>query len=140
VSRVGTADVESCVQVRSYGDLVAWQKSVDLVVAVYELTQLLPREEMYGLTSQMRRAAVSIPSNIAEGHGRASRGEYLNHLGVAYGSLMELETQILISRRLNYFGPEQVETLMASANEVGRLINGLSNSLRRSPWPLAPDP
>jgi len=118
------------VQVRSYQDLVAWRKAVDLVVVVYELTQSLPREETYGLKSQIRRSAVSVPSNIAEGQGRASRGEFLSHLGIAYGSLMELETQVVIGHRLGYFTCEQARSFEASAGEVGRLINGLSNSLK----------
>jgi four helix bundle protein len=104
---------------------------MDLVIAVYALSDSLPREERYGLTSQMRCAAASVPSNIAEGHGRASRGEFLNHLGIAYGSLMELETQLILAQRLGYVGPTQIEVTLASAAEVGRLINGLSNALSR---------
>ena len=118
-------------EVKSYRDLVAWQKAMELVVAVYALSHALPREEIYGLTSQMRRAAVSVPSNIAEGQGRASRGEFRNHLGIAYGSLMELETQLILAQRLGYVRPTQIEGTVASAAEVGRLINGLSNALSR---------
>ena len=86
-------------EVRSYRDLVVWQRAMELAQAVYELTGTWPREEIYGLTSQVRRAAVSVPSNIAEGQGRASTKEFLNYLSIAYGSLMECETQALLAER-----------------------------------------
>jgi four helix bundle protein len=117
-------------RMRSYRDLVAWQKAMDLVVAIYGLTRDWPREEVYGLTSQIRRAAVSVPSNIAEGQGRQSPKEFLNHLSMAYGSLMELETQLVIAARLGYVAQDPCEATLAQANEVGRLINGLCNSIR----------
>jgi len=85
-----------------YSELIVWQKSMDLVADIYRSTALFPVEERFGLASQSRRAAVSIPSNIAEGHGRKSTGAYVNFLSIAYGSLMELETQIQIAARLNY--------------------------------------
>jgi four helix bundle protein len=111
---------------------------MDLVVAIYGLSRSLPRQELYGLTSKMRRAAISVPSNIAEGHGRASRGEFRNFLGIAYGSLMELETHVILGQRLGYFSDEHVQAVIKSAAEVGRLINGLTSALTRQP--LTPDP
>src|SRR6476659_1156091 len=92
--------------VRSYQDLVAWQKAMDLVELVYGATRGFPREEVYGLTSQVRRAAVSVPSNIAEGQGRASTKEFLHHLSIARGSLFEVETQVLVAQRLGYLPPD----------------------------------
>lgn len=115
--------------VRNYRDLIAWQKAMDLVVDVYAATRDFPREEMYGLTAQLRRAAVSIPSNIAEGQGRKSRNEFRHHLAIAYGSLGEAETQILIAGRLSYLSELRVTGLLDQSAEVGRLLNGLSNSL-----------
>lgn len=104
---------------------------MELVVIVYDLTEGFPREEMFGLSSQLRRAAVSIPSNIAEGQGRNSTKEFINHLSIAYGSLMEAETQILIAEMRSYITSQQVKTVLDKAAEVGRLINGLANSLGR---------
>lgn len=88
--------------VRNYSELIAWQKAMDLVEAIYKATKHFPREELYGLTSQLRRAGVSIPSNIAEGQGRKSTSEFLHHLSFAYGSLREVETQLVIAGRLGY--------------------------------------
>lgn len=117
--------------VRNYSELVAWQKSMDLVERVYAATKQFPKEELYGLTSQIRRAAVSIPSNIAEGQGRKSTNEFLHHLSIAYGSLREVETQILIAGRLHYLAQEEINHLLELSAEVGRIINGLSKSLTR---------
>ena len=89
-------------KLRNYSELFAWQKAMDLVEATYEATTQFPKEETYGLKSQLRRASVSIPSNIAEGQGRSSTKEFLHHLSIAYGSLREIETQILIAGRLQY--------------------------------------
>ncbi len=94
--------------VRSYRDLVAWQKSMALVTDVYRCTRGFPTSEIYGLTAQLRRAAVSVPSNIAEGQGRSSTGEFRQFLGHARGSLLEVETQILIAQNLGYIRPEIV--------------------------------
>ena len=116
---------------KNYRDLIAWQKAMDLVAEIYKATQSLPKEEIYGLVSQMRRAAVSIPSNIAEGEGRRSGNEFGHFLSIAHGSLRELETQILISQRLAYLTETQVQTLIGMTEEVGRLLNGLANSLKR---------
>lgn len=115
--------------VQNYKDLVAWQKGMDLVEAVYRLTYLFPKEETYALTSQVRRAAVSIPSNIAEGQGRNGRAEFRHFLSVAYGSLQELETQLLISERLGYASKKELVPVIALLQEVCRVTNGLSRSL-----------
>lgn len=112
-----------------YRQLIAWQKAMELVSAVYEITQSFPKEETYGLISQIRRAAVSVPSNIAEGQGRDSTKEFLHHLSIAYGSLMEVETQILIAQNLNYLGSS--DAILDKAAETGRLINGLARSLKQ---------
>lgn len=117
--------------VRNYSELVAWQKAMDLVERIYAATKKFPKEELYGLTSQIRRAAVSIPSNIAEGQGRKSTKEFLHHLSIAYGSLREVETQVLIAGRLQYLGQEEINRLLELSAEVGRIINGLSQSLTR---------
>ena len=115
--------------VKSYRDLIAWQKAIDLVTEVYACTQTFPREETYGLVSQLRRAAVSVPSNIAEGHARQSTGEFRQFLGHALGSLVEIETQILISQRLGFVGEEKSVDLLGRTAEIGRVLNGLLRSL-----------
>jgi four helix bundle protein len=115
--------------VKRYDELIAWQKAMDLVEGVYNSTTCFPKEEVYGLTQQIRRSAVSIPSNIAEGQGRRSTGEFLHHLSIAHGSLRELETQVLIASRLKLLKDDRREELMKMCAEVGRLINGLYNSL-----------
>ncbi|MGB7623517.1 MAG: four helix bundle protein [Terriglobia bacterium] len=117
--------------VKNYSELIAWQQGIELVAAVYRATQAFPKDEMYGLTSQLRRAAVSVPSNIAEGQGRKSTNEFLHHLSIAHGSLREVETQVHIAARLGYLGANQKNDLLDMAAEVGRLINGLYNALNR---------
>jgi len=117
---------------KDYRDLVAWQKAMDLVDAVYRMTREFPRDEVHGLTSQIRRAAVSVPSNIAEGQGRRSAKEFLQHLSVAYGSLREVETQALIAQRLGYLTDECATQVGELAGEVGRLVNGLARSVPRA--------
>jgi four helix bundle protein len=114
---------------RNYWDLIVWQKSIDLVESVYKATRDWPKDEVYGLTSQIRRAAVSVPSNIAEGQGRNSTREFLHHLSIAYGSLREVETQIIIAGRLNHAQPQVVEQLLSACGETGRPINGMINTL-----------
>lgn len=116
-------------KVKKYSELIVWQKAMDLTEEVYTATKRFPKEEIYGLTSQLRRAAVSVPSNIAEGQGRKSTNEFLHHLSIAYGALMEVETQVLIAERLAYLEQVSVGKLMERAAEVGRLLNGLYNSL-----------
>lgn len=118
-------------KVKNYQELIAWQKAMDLVEEVYTASKSFPREEIYGLTSQLRRAAVSIPSNVAEGQGRRTTPDFLRHLSIAYGSLREVETQILIATRLRYLAAEKCQDVMKIAGEVGRLLNGLMASLAR---------
>jgi len=113
-----------------YQDLLAWQKAMELVEQIYAVTSKLPQEEMFGLKSQMRRCAVSIPSNIAEGQGRSTRGEFQQFLGHARGSLYELETQILIAAKLHYLHPDEQERLRTEAQRLGRIINALIASLK----------
>lgn len=115
--------------VRSYRELVGWQKAMELVAAVYSVTKNWLREEAFGLTTQIRRAAVSVPSNIAEGQGRRSSSEFRHHLSIAYGSLMEWETQLLIAQQLEYISSSQADELLTTAGVVGRLLNGLRRSL-----------
>jgi four helix bundle protein len=114
----------------SYKDLVVWQKATALAVQVYKATDCFPRREIYGLTSQLRRAAVSVASNIAEGQGRLTRGEFLHFLGQSRGSLLELQTQLVISVELKYMSKEQLQELETRTSEVLRLLNGLIESLR----------
>jgi four helix bundle protein len=116
---------------KSYRDLEVWQKAMDLAVECYEETKEFPRSEAFGLTSQLRRAAVSIPANIAEGHARHYTAEFLRHLSIAYGSLAELETHIQIAQRLIYFESAQADKLLAKTSEIGRMINGLRKSLKK---------
>lgn len=114
---------------RSYRELVAWQKALALAIEVYSITKGLPHDEIYGLTSQLRRSAVSVPSNIAEGQGRATKGEFIQFLCHARGSLFELETQIVIATKLGYISPESEEGVTAQTTEVARILNGLLTSL-----------
>ena len=102
---------------------------MDLAEAVYRLSAAMPREEMYGLTSQMRRAAASVPANIAEGYGRDIRGAYVQQLRVAQGSLKELETHVLLSQRVGFLEATAVDDLLAKAETVGRILRGLIRSL-----------
>ncbi len=115
--------------VRRFGELIAWQKAMDLVTVIYKCTADFPREEMFGLTNQLRRAAVSIPSNIAEGQGRKTTREFLHFLSIARGSLQELETQVRPAERLGYMKDQGGGESLHLTTEVGRLIAGLSNSL-----------
>jgi four helix bundle protein len=113
---------------QSYRELLVWKKAVDLVIEVYRITRTFPKSETYGLSSQMQRASVSIPSNIAEGFGLKKTKAYLRHLSIASGSLAELETQLEISERLSYLLPED-KIVIEQANEIGRMLSGLRNSL-----------
>ena len=115
---------------QGYRELVAWQKAMDLVEAVYVATRQWPREELYGLTDQARRAAVSVPANVAEGQGRQGKAEFGHHLSMAHGSLHELESHLLIARRLGYFDEAGCAALLAQTAEEGRLLGGLMRSLR----------
>ena len=117
--------------VRGYRDLLVWQDAMDLVVTVYRTTAKFPKEERYALVDQLRRSAVSVPSNIAEGHGRSRTGDYLRFLSVAVGSLMELETQVQIATRLEYISEEQQTGLLESSAVLARMLAGLIRALRR---------
>jgi four helix bundle protein len=121
----------------TYRDLKAWQIAMDMVRDVYRLTREFPREETYGLTIQLRRAAVSIASNIAEGKGRSSDKELLHFLSNAKGSLFEVETQVMIAASLGYLTDSQSEELLSRTAEVGRLLNGLMKVFRNVPRPEA---
>jgi len=116
---------------RSYKDLLAWQKSMELATAAYRTTAGFPKDELFGLTSHLRRAAVSIPSNIAEGQGRLSSRGFRYFLGQARGSLMEVETQAQIAENLGYLKKEQATALLKSCAEVGRILNGLLASVSK---------
>ena len=118
-------------QLKHYQQLIAWQKAIALVTEVYSATKSFPRDEIYGLTSQIRRAAVSVPSNIAEGQGRATRGEFVQFLGHARGSLCEVETQIVIAANLHYIAPDIRDMLSDRITELGRILNGLIASLEK---------
>ncbi|MCC6681188.1 MAG: four helix bundle protein [Phycisphaeraceae bacterium] len=115
--------------IRSYRDLVVWQKAMDLVDAVYELSSRFSAEEKYALTSQLRRAVVSVPSNIAEGYGRQNLCDYMHHLAIANGSLKEVETQIIVAGRQNYITREDSRVAWGLCQEVGKLLNALRKSL-----------
>ena len=117
--------------VRGYRDLLVWQDSMDLVVKIYRTTSTFPKEERYSLVDQLRRAAISVPSNIAEGQGRSRTGDYLRHLSVAVGSLNELETQIQIATRLEYISEDVQKQLLDSCTSIGRMLAGLIRSLKR---------
>jgi four helix bundle protein len=116
--------------VKSYKDLTVWQKSVSLSLSVYKMTNRFPDAEKFGLTGQIRRAATSIPANIAEGWGRGSTKEYIQFLLVGRGSLMELDTHVLIAHRLGYLAEDQFDTLQKSIEEIGMMLNGLIRALK----------
>jgi four helix bundle protein len=113
----------------SYRDLVAWRKATDLALEIYRATRKFPKDELYGLTSQMRRAGVSVASNIAEGEGRHSRKEFVQFLYRARGSLLELETQIFIAAELRYLDPLTSQAIEDKTKELGRILNGLTISI-----------
>jgi four helix bundle protein len=119
--------------VRSFRDLQVWQRSIQLSVAVYRLTKGFPREEIYGMTSQMRRSAVSVASNIAEGHGRQSTGEFRQFLCIARGSNFELQTQIEIARALEFSDPKILQEAEGLSFEVGKMISGVLNAIKDKP-------
>jgi four helix bundle protein len=115
---------------KTYGDLELWQKAMDLVVECYPATRAFPKSETFALSGQMQRAAVSVPANLAEGHGRKYRAEFIKHLFIAHGSLAALETHIHIAQRLQYLGQSTAKVLLDRTGEVGRLLNGLLRFLR----------
>jgi four helix bundle protein len=122
---------------QDFRKLVVWQKAIALVTEIYRTTQSFPGDERFGLTAQLRRAAVSVPSNIAEGQGRLSKGEFRQFLGHAKGSLCEVETQLVIANNLGYL--PHPEPLLENLHEVARLLNGLLNSLTTDDRQLTTD-
>ena len=116
---------------QSYRELIVWQKSMDLAETIYRCSSQLPKEETYGLRSQLTRAVVSIPANIAEGQARHGTGEFLHFLGIARGSLAELETLVILCGKLGFFSKETAETVSKDCEEIGKLLTGLVKSLRR---------
>src|SRR5690606_40647112 len=115
--------------VKSYRDLQVWREAVDLVELVYRASAAFPADERFGLTSQLRRSSVSIPSNIAEGHARPSTRDYLRFLGISLGSLAEMETQLLLAQRLGYIDDATLDRALQASDRVGRMLRGLSKSL-----------
>lgn len=115
--------------VKSYKDLEVWQKSMDLTVEIYRLVKLLPKIEIYALSDQMRRAVVSIPSNIAEGYGRNSTKEFIQFLTIARGSQLELETQLQICLRLEYFSDDEIDLVLHLCTEINKMLNVLIKKL-----------
>ena len=115
---------------QSFKDLVVWQRSIELTTDVYTLTSKFPESERFGLTNQMRRASVSIASNVAEGYGRSTKGEYVQFLGHARGSCWELETQIVIARKLGLGTAQNLQSAETLCSDVGRLLGGLIKSVR----------
>jgi four helix bundle protein len=111
-----------------YKQLKVWQKAMNLVIHVYKVTKYFPKHEQYGLVSQMRRCAISIPSNIAEGHGRNSDKEVVRFLDIARGSIYELDTQVEISRQLNYFSQQEFNIIFNLIDEISRMLSGLRKS------------
>ena len=115
---------------QSFRDLIVWQRAMQLTIAIYRLTKGFPREEIYGLTSQIRRAAVSAPSNIAEGHGRLNKAEFRQFLGIARASNFELQTQLQIARELEMGSPKLVDEAEGLSHQVGKMIFATLNSLK----------
>ena len=115
----------------SYRDLIAWQKAMDLVTRVYEVTEPFPQREMFGLTRQVRDAAISVPSNIAEGKGRQTKKDYVQFLYRARGSALEMQTQLEIARNLSFLPQPTFSGIIDDAYEVGRVLNGLIRSVHR---------
>jgi len=116
---------------KSYRDLEVWKRSMRLAKRIYEVTQKFPTEERFGLTNQLRRAAVSVPSNVAEGHARFGSGEFIRFLSIAMGSVAEIETQILLSHDLGYVREALADELLAELDVIGKMLRGLAKSIER---------
>lgn len=116
--------------VQDFRDLKVWQAAMQLATAVYALTPSFPKFEIFGLSSQMQRAAVSVPSNIAEGHARDSTKEFLRFISISMGSLAEIETQIILANQLNYIEESKLTELLELTGKVGRMLRGLQQSLK----------
>jgi four helix bundle protein len=114
---------------QDFHDLTVWQRAIDLTVCIYRLTQRFPKEEMYGLISQLRRASVSVASNIAEGRGRLNPGEFRQFLGVALGSTFEVQTQLIVARRLNFGNEKTIDEAAALSNEVSKMLTSFIQKL-----------
>ncbi len=114
---------------KNYKELQVWQKSYDLCLKIYRITAVFPKEERYGLTSQIRRSVVSIPSNIAEGYGRKTTADYIRMLYIAYGSVCELETQILLAGDLGFIGTDELDSAKQDISEIERMLKSLIKSL-----------
>jgi len=117
---------------KGYKDLIVWKKSMDLVKGIYYLTESFPKKEEYSLIPQIRRSAISIPSNIAEGYGRNSTRDYIRFLQIARGSLYELQTQIDIAVMIQYCEPNHISLLINLCNEIGKMLNSLINKLKNN--------
>jgi len=118
---------------QSYRDLLVWQRAIELCVAVYAATEHFPRTEIYGLSNQLRRASVSVPSNIAEGYGRLSKEQYRHFLGIAQGSNLELQTQLTIAIRLGFGEGRTIDAAMAFSFEVGKMLTAMLRSFEGTP-------
>jgi four helix bundle protein len=129
VARGGKNTKELAMSLQSYKELEVWQLAMDLAESCYRATQTYPRGELFGLTSQIRRAAGSVPTNIAEGQGRDHTREFLNHLSMARGSLMELETHLLLSQRVGLLQKGTLEALLALTDRISRMLSGLHKAL-----------
>lgn len=116
-------------EIKTHKDLLVWKKSLDLVEQIYKFTKQFPKEELYGITNQMRRCAVSIPANIAEGSGRKNKAEFIQFLHIALGSASELETHLIISQRLGFLSINSYDEIMNALNEIIKMTCGLINSL-----------
>lgn len=116
-------------EIKTHKDLLVWKKSIDLVEQIYKFTKQFPKEELYGITNQMRRCAVSIPANIAEGSGRKNKAEFVQFLHIALGSASELETHLIISQRLGFLSINSYDEIMNALNEIIKMTCGLINSL-----------
>ncbi|MBS1805914.1 MAG: four helix bundle protein [Acidobacteria bacterium] len=125
---------------QSFRDLSVWQRSVQLTIEIYKLTSDFPSSERFGLTNQLRRASVSVASNIAEGYGRSTKGEYMQFLGHARGSISEVETQLVISRALNFGAKQNLDLTESLCSEVGRMLSTMMRSLKSKAPSLVPSP
>ncbi len=124
----------------SFRDLAVWQRAIELTLAIYKLTDAFPDAERCGLTNQLRRASVSVASNIAEGYGRSTKGEYIQFLGHSRGSACEVETQLVIARALNFGSKQALEVAEGLCSEVGRMLRAMMKSLQSRSAPLVPSP
>jgi four helix bundle protein len=118
-------------KITSFRDLIVWQRAMDLIEGLHPALLQLPREELFALNTQIRKSALSIPSNISEGHDRRNKNEFLYFLGIARGSLAELQTQILVAGRLRYWREDKVDYFLATTVEISKMINALMKSLER---------